>query len=161
MGAKECGRKRRLSRDSKKFKFPEVSKEKTNKILNAKDVEELRKLQISREVTSADIVAVYSQRAHTIGRQLNLVTEEYYNEALIEAKKKDEELTKALKENKVSSLGRLHGIPVSIKDHIGEKGRISTVGAEHFADFISEEDAGCVQLIRKEGGIPFVKSNNP
>ncbi len=50
---------------------------------------------------------------------------------------------------------------MSIKDHIGEKGRISSVGAEHFADFTSEEDAKCVELIKKEGGIPFVKSNNP
>ena len=111
-------------------------------------------------MTSVDIVAVYSQRAHTIGRQLNLVTEEYYTEALEEARLKDIELVKSIRD-KAIILGKMHGIPVSIKDHIGEKGRISTVGAEHFADFTSEEDAVIVQLIRKEGGIPFVKSNNP
>lgn len=121
-----------------------MPKDKTEKILNARDVEDLRQMQIRREVTSADIVAVYSHRAHTIGRQLNLVTEEYYSEALEEAKVRDAELAKALKEGKAQTLGKLHGIPVSIKDHIGEKGRITTVGTEFYADHRSEEDAGAV-----------------
>jgi amidase len=92
---------------------------------------------------------------------LNLITEEYYEEALLEAKQKDAELLKAIKEKKTHTLGRLHGIPVSIKDHISEKKRHSTVGVSHFADFVGKEDAIVVQLIRQEGGIPFVKSNNP
>lgn len=65
---------------------------KTKKILEAKDIEHLKQMQINNEVTSVEIVAVYSQRCHTIGRQLNLVTEEFYDEALELAAQKDKEL---------------------------------------------------------------------
>ncbi len=37
---------------------------------------------------------------------------------MIEAKEKDKELEKAIKDKKVNELGKLHGIPVSIKDHV-------------------------------------------
>jgi Asp-tRNA(Asn)/Glu-tRNA(Gln) amidotransferase A subunit family amidase len=154
-------RNRRALRDAKKFTLPVVNEVKAEKILLAKDVNELIQLQLSKQVTSVDIVSVYAQRCHSIGRQLNLVTEEYYMEALIDAAEKDRQLAQAIASKTTDKLGKLHGIPVSIKDHIEESGRISTVGCAHFADHIGEKDAIIVQLIRKEGGIPFVKSNNP
>ncbi len=52
-------------------------------------------MQIKGEVTSVEIVSVYSQRCYTIGRKLNLVAEEYYQEALEIAKEKDLETEKA------------------------------------------------------------------
>jgi Asp-tRNA(Asn)/Glu-tRNA(Gln) amidotransferase A subunit family amidase len=82
------------------------------------DVAMLRNMQINGEVTSVDIVTVFAQRCHTIGRKLNLVTEEYYYEALDEARAKDLQLARAIKEKKVQELGPLHGIPISIKDHV-------------------------------------------
>ena len=158
-------------RDKKLFNIPKVSKDKVEKILNAKDVSSLRQMQINGEVTSVEIVAVYSQRCYSIGRKLNLVSEEYYDEALKMAEQKDKELQQAIKNKTTDKLPRLHGIPVSIKDHvrfsfnnknqIEEKGRITTVGCNHFADHFGPEDATVVRLIKKEGGIPFVKSNNP
>ena len=42
-----------------------------------------------------------------------------------------------------------------------EKGRISTVGCASYADYVGKEDANVVKLIKSEGAIPFVKSNNP
>jgi amidase len=118
-------------------------------------------MQKALEVTSVEIVSVYAQRSHKIGRQLNLVTEEYYDEALAMAAQSDKKLQKAIKEKTLDRLGKLHGIPVSIKDHIEEKGSISTVGCSFYADHIAEKDAIVVDLIKKEGGIPFVKSNVP
>jgi Asp-tRNA(Asn)/Glu-tRNA(Gln) amidotransferase A subunit family amidase len=46
------------------------------------------------------------------------VTEEYYNEALDEARYKDLETTTAIRLKKTNELGPLHGIPISIKDHV-------------------------------------------
>jgi hypothetical protein len=40
-------------------------------------------------VTSEDLVNVYGKRCYTIGRELNVVTEEYYDLALEEARKRD------------------------------------------------------------------------
>ena len=112
------GKRRRDLRDSKKFNFPLVTEEKVKKILGAKDVTQLREMQIRREITSQDIVSVYSHRCHTIGRSLNLVTEEYYDEALLMAKEKDAETERAIKNKSTDLLPKLHGIPVSIKDHV-------------------------------------------
>ena len=63
-------------------------------------------------------MSVYAQRCHTIGRSLNLVTEEYYDEALQMAREKDAETERAIKNKTTDSLPKLHGIPVSIKDHV-------------------------------------------
>lgn len=96
-----------------------MTKEKTKKIVDAcGDVAMLRNMQINGEVTSVDIVTVFAQRCHTIGRKLNLVTEEYYYEAIDEARAKDLQLARAIKEKNVQELGSLHGIPISIKDHV-------------------------------------------
>ena len=49
---------------------------------------------------------------------MNFITEEYYNEALEEAKQRDQERENATQQNQTQKLGKLHGIPVSIKDHV-------------------------------------------
>lgn len=78
----------------------------------------LRQMQINREVTSVEIVSVYASRCHKIGRELNMVTEEYYDEGLQEAFERDKETDLAIKNGTTDKLGSLHGIPCSIKDHV-------------------------------------------
>jgi hypothetical protein len=125
----EKGKARRNQRDQKKFTFPQVTKEKTKKIVEAcGDVTMLRNMQINGEVSSVDLVSVFAQRCHTIGRKFNLVTEEYYHEALDEARVKDLQTARAIKEKKVQELGLLHGIPISIKDHVYSLKLISFIG---------------------------------
>ncbi len=75
-------------------------------------------MQIRGEITSVEIVAVYAERCYTIGRRLNLVTEEYYDEALKEAAEKDRIREEAVKNGEVHKLGPLHGIPISVKDQV-------------------------------------------
>jgi hypothetical protein len=43
------------------------------------------------------LVTVFSERCYTIGRKLNLIAEEYYDEALEIAKEKDKERIEAIK----------------------------------------------------------------
>ena len=64
------------------------------------------------------MVNVFGERSFTIGRKFNLLTEEYYDLALIEAKKRDQERDEAIKAGTVDKLGAFHGIPISIKDHV-------------------------------------------
>ncbi|CDW76780.1 amidase family protein [Stylonychia lemnae] len=138
---KNKARQRLQERNSKKFTFINVSEEKTKLILSS-DVSKLRQLQIE-------------------GRELNLITEEYYDQALREAEEKDKQRELAIKNGRVSELGLLHGIPISIKDHICEEGKHSTVGVMSFADNIAQEDAIVVQQLRAQGAIPMVKGNTP
>ncbi|NWI76572.1 VDHAP protein, partial [Dryoscopus gambensis] len=57
--------------------------------------------------------------------------------------------------------GLLYGIPISIKDHINCKGHISSGGMVKFLGQVKEEDSVIVQVLKHQGGIPFVKTNVP
>ncbi|NXP32557.1 VDHAP protein, partial [Leiothrix lutea] len=66
-----------------------------------------------------------------------------------------------LKKLKKQKKGLLYGIPISIKDHIDCKGHISSGGMVKFLGQVKEEDSVVVQVLKHQGGIPFVKTNIP
>ncbi|NWX63192.1 VDHAP protein, partial [Promerops cafer] len=55
--------------------------------------------------------------------------------------------------------GLLYGIPISIKDHINFKGHISSGGMVKFLGQVKEENRVIVQVLKHQGGTPFVKTN--
>ncbi|KAH0618659.1 hypothetical protein JD844_018056, partial [Phrynosoma platyrhinos] len=55
--------------------------------------------------------------------------------------------------------GLLYGIPVSIKDHIGYKGHLSTCGFTQSLNVLQEEDSVLVKVLKKQGANPFVFTN--
>ncbi|NXG74775.1 FAAH1 hydrolase, partial [Baryphthengus martii] len=57
--------------------------------------------------------------------------------------------------------GLLYGIPVSIKDHIGHKGHLSTCGLVQCLDTLVQEDSVLVKVLKKQGAIPFAMTNVP
>ncbi|NXI72885.1 VDHAP protein, partial [Anseranas semipalmata] len=57
--------------------------------------------------------------------------------------------------------GLLYGIPVSIKDHIGHKGQLSTCGLVQYLDTAEQEDSVLVKVLKRQGAIPFAKTNVP
>ncbi|NXB19492.1 VDHAP protein, partial [Rhagologus leucostigma] len=66
-----------------------------------------------------------------------------------------------LQKLKQKEKGLLYGIPISIKDHINCKGHISSGGMVKFLGQVKEEDSVIVQVLKHQGGIPFVKTNIP
>ncbi|NXV98732.1 FAAH1 hydrolase, partial [Fregetta grallaria] len=57
--------------------------------------------------------------------------------------------------------GLLYGIPVSIKDHIGHKGHLSTCGLVQCLDTPVQEDSVLVKVLKRQGAIPFAMTNVP
>ncbi|KFQ34355.1 Vitamin D3 hydroxylase-associated protein, partial [Mesitornis unicolor] len=57
--------------------------------------------------------------------------------------------------------GLLYGIPVSIKDHIGHKGHLSTCGLVQCLDTLAQEDSVLVKVLKSQGAIPFAMTNVP
>ena len=53
----------------------------------------------------------------------------------------------------------LEGVPIAVKDLIDVAGYRTTMGAEAYANHISEQDADVVRLLRKEGAIIIGKAN--
>ncbi|XP_009466419.1 PREDICTED: vitamin D3 hydroxylase-associated protein-like [Nipponia nippon] len=55
--------------------------------------------------------------------------------------------------------GLLYGIPVSIKDHIGHKGHLSTCGLVQCLGTPVQEDSVLVKVLKRQGAIPFAMTN--
>ncbi|NWX94804.1 FAAH1 hydrolase, partial [Nothoprocta ornata] len=70
-----------------------------------------------------------------------------------------EELLQEIQQRKEKGL--LYGIPVSIKDHIGHKGHLSTCGLVQFLNAPMQEDSVLVKVLKKQGAIPFAFTNVP
>ena len=58
-------------------------------------------------------------------------------------------------------VGRLGGVPITIKDALATEGIRSTGGATELRDFVPDEDAAVVETVRKAGAIVFGKTNVP
>lgn len=59
------------------------------------------------------------------------------------------------------SLGRLHGLPVGIKDLNETAGLRTTYGSELYRENVPQTDALNVARIRKAGALPWFKTNTP
>mmetsp|Transcript_51634 Transcript_51634/g.70924 ORF Transcript_51634/g.70924 Transcript_51634/m.70924 type:complete len:88 (+) Transcript_51634:260-523(+) len=84
---------------------------------------------ITQKIQIRSLVEIFAARCYVHGRRLNLVTHEFYDEALKIAEAKQDELAKAKKEGTVDKLGCYFGLPVAIKDQYHEKGKPCLTGS--------------------------------
>ncbi|XP_026521474.1 vitamin D3 hydroxylase-associated protein-like [Notechis scutatus] len=108
--------------------------------------EKLREEKLSSE----SVLYTYIKKALEVTQEVNCVTDFLHG---------CEEQVQDLKKQKEKGL--LYGIPVSIKDHIGYKGHISTCGLVQYLDKVEADDSVIVKVLKKQGAIPFVKTNIP
>ncbi|XP_034634293.1 vitamin D3 hydroxylase-associated protein-like [Trachemys scripta elegans] len=96
------------------------------------------------------VLYTYIDQALEVTREVNCVTDfmQGCEEQLREVRRQKER-------------GLLYGVPISIKDHIGCKGHVSTGGLVQFLGRAEEEDSVIVQVLKRQGAIPFVKTNVP
>ena len=141
-----------------KYNFNKVKNE---EFILGLSVKELRSHLIKQTFTSVDLVHLFGYRCYTIGRELNLTTEENFYEALEEAEKKDKERREAIRKGTTDQLPYLHGIPISIKDQYGQKGKVSTLGTSFMCKSPDSEDCPAVKIFREAGAILLVKGNMP
>jgi aspartyl-tRNA(Asn)/glutamyl-tRNA(Gln) amidotransferase subunit A len=73
--------------------------------------------------------------------------------AMIQAKLLDAELTAQI------DRGRLHGIPIAIKDNIDTAGILTTIGSRHYQDRIPQTNAQIVETLTTAGAILLGKTN--
>ncbi|RMC08634.1 hypothetical protein DUI87_14882 [Hirundo rustica rustica] len=91
-----------------------------------------------------------------VGKALQIATE---TNCITEYLQESE--TQVRKAKLMEKQGLLYGVPVSIKDSIDCQGHDSTLGFIKNLNKPAAEDSVVVQVLKKQGAIPFVKTNVP
>lgn len=110
-----------------------------------------------RRYTAVETIQAFCHVA-TIAQDLtNCLTEVLFDEGLARARELDQHLQET-----GQVVGPLHGVPVSIKDHILVRGHDTATGYIQWAGCtVAEKDAIVVDLLRKAGAVIYVKTANP
>ncbi|WP_109511972.1 amidase [Pseudomonas ovata] len=109
----------------------------------------------TRHVSAREVVHSCLERADAINPLINALTEVHHDAALFAA----DEADRAVAAGK--PLGPLHGVPVSTKVNIDQRGYATTNGVTLFADNIADDDAPSIAKVRQAGAILTARSNAP
>ncbi|KAJ9214933.1 hypothetical protein DTO166G4_3525 [Paecilomyces variotii] len=110
----------------------------------------------SGKLTSVEVVNAFLRRAGLAQKLVNCITELLPKEALERA----EYLDNYLKEHK-KPIGPLHGIPISVKEHVAMKGRGLNAGFVAWWDRVASEDAHALQILWKAGCVFYARTTEP
>jgi amidase len=116
---------------------------------------ELSGLIYKKKLSSFEVVSAFVKRIEAVNPSLNAVVVFRAEEALKEARKADEDLSKGKRQ------GVLHGIPCTIKDSFDTQGIISAGGTLGRKNFIPGKNATIVQRLKDQGAIILGKTNTP
>ncbi|KAF4776197.1 hypothetical protein HER10_EVM0004269 [Colletotrichum scovillei] len=108
------------------------------------------------KLTAVETVTAFLKRAHVAHQLTNFATEFLVDDALAAAAKLDAKFQETGK-----IVGPLHGLPISIKEHIGLKGKIVHSAYVAWADNVAQEDALVLRLAAKAGAVFHVRTNVP
>jgi amidase len=108
------------------------------------------------KLTSTEVVKAFLRRATLASKLVNCVTEFLADEALERAADLDAYFKKHGK-----PVGPLHGLPISVKDHIGMKGKVQSVGFCSLMDQTAENDADILVILRNLGAVFHVRTPMP
>lgn len=106
-----------------------------------------------RALSPVEVMEATLRRIERVNPTLNAYITLLGDEAMEQAQRAEQEIENG------GYRGRLHGIPVSIKDLFWTKGIRTTGGSRLLADFIPREDATIVARLLTAGAIPVAKAN--
>jgi amidase len=109
----------------------------------------------TKKFTAVEVAIAFSKRA-IIAHQLTCcLTQWFMEEAVTRAKYLDDYLEKHGK-----AIGPLHGVPISIKEHMPIAGTYSSQGSLA-STVLDEEDSHMVAILRSMGAVFYCKTNQP
>ncbi|XP_077132592.1 vitamin D3 hydroxylase-associated protein-like [Ranitomeya variabilis] len=101
-------------------------------------------------LTPEMVLHTYMAKALEVTRELNCITD-FLPECELQLQR--------LREQK--NRGPLYGVPISLKDNHNYKGHDTTLGLIRNLERPASEDCVIVQVLKKQGAVPFVKTNIP
>ncbi|NEO44143.1 MAG: amidase [Moorea sp. SIO4A3] len=116
---------------------------------------ELAKAIRDRTVSSVEVLDAHLEHIALHNSKLNAIITLDVENAYQRAKKADEALGRG------EIWGRLHGVPITIKDSLETKGLRTTSSYEPLANYVPTQDATVVARLRAAGAILLGKTNTP
>lgn len=108
------------------------------------------------DLTSEEVTRAFLKRAGIAQQLVNCVTEFLGESAIQRAKELDELLTSTGK-----PIGPLHGLPISVKENINMKGRVTHASYVAMLENVPDEDALLLEILINAGAVPFVRTTLP
>lgn len=124
--------------------------------ITSTNVEELVKKIVSGEWTSTVVAKAFLRRAGLAQKLSNCITELLSKKALERAA----ELDQYLVTNK-RPIGPLHGVPISVKEHMGFKGGDANAGFVGWVGQVPEEDSLILQYLWDAGAVFYARTTQP
>jgi amidase len=109
----------------------------------------------AKKVSAVEAVEAYLARQLDVNDEMRAVVMNCYARARREAKELDAKAARG------EWLGRLHGVPITLKDSLDAEGVISTGATYGREQYIPARDATVVGRVRKAGAIVLGKTNTP
>lgn len=116
---------------------------------------ELAEAIANGEVSAAEAVGSVVTRMRETNGAINAVVDDLSDDALRQAEAHDQTLKAS------GPIGPLHGVPVTIKENVDQKGRATPNGVTAFKDIIAPDDAPLVKNLKRAGAIVIGRTNTP
>jgi amidase len=107
------------------------------------------------EISAEDSITAAVDRMHAVNPNLNAVVVDLSEQALERAKSMDAAKAKG------AAVGPLHGVPVTIKINVDQKGQATSNGILAYKDQIAASDAPLVQSLQNAGAVIIGRTNTP
>ncbi len=120
--------------------------------LNATDLTALTR---NGDISAEDAVKSSLDRMQQVNPDLNAVVEDLSGEALTRARNLDKTVANG------AEPGPLHGVPVTIKINVDQKGHATSNGVVALKDVIAPADAPVVRNLQNAGAIVIGRTNTP
>lgn len=127
-----------------------------NEIISLSATEIVEKIK-AKKLTAKETVSAFIQRIQAVNPLINALNQFDVERILHDAEQAD----KAVRQKKSSPLGKLHGLPITIKDTCDVKGFKISLGCPALLNEPSKEDATVVARLKSEGAIILGISNTP
>ncbi|TDZ13834.1 putative amidase [Colletotrichum spinosum] len=124
--------------------------------MTEQDIAGLLERYKSGKWTVKQVVTAFLKRTTAIHQLTNFATEVLAESALRRAEELDDHFEKT-----GELFGPLHGIPTSVKEHIGMAGRITHAGFVSKITNVPVEDALSIQILKNGGAVIHVRTNQP
>ncbi|KAI9715450.1 MAG: hypothetical protein M1812_005926 [Candelaria pacifica] len=107
-------------------------------------------------LTSTELTNAFLRRAGLAQKLVNCITELLPERALSRAKEMDDYYAEHKK-----PAGPLHGLPISVKEHVGIKGLDLNAGFVSWVGRIAEDDANILKILWKAGCVFYARTTQP